>query len=154
MEFLFKWSSGSQSFSEASVFSFSVCVVAGSVSAPQSFSEGYPAEEYAAVATTVPSDPWEWNWAPGNSDPHPGAQQSPDCPGSDRWSAAGVHCRERDVGWVWMASVLWMCSHTLRLVQLSSLQRRPKVRRWIMRWDDKQLIMMINQCHYDYMPQM
>lgn len=134
MEFFWGWCIESQSFSEASIFSSSVCVFAGSVSAPHSFSEGYPAEEYAAVATTVPPDPWEWRWASGNSDPHPGTQQSPDCLGSVRWSAARVRCREWDVGWVWVASLLWMCSYTLRLVQLSSLQRRPKVRRWIVRW--------------------
>lgn len=128
------WCIESQSFSEALIFSFSVCVFAGPVSAPHSFSKGYPAEEYATVATTVPSDPWEWRWAPGNSDPHPGTQQSSDCPGSVRWSAARVHCREWDVGGVWVASLLWMCSYTLRLVHVSSLQRRPKVRRRIMRW--------------------
>lgn len=132
--FFFGWCIESQSVSEAPTFSFSVCVFAGSVSAPHSFSEGNPAEEYATVATTVPSDPWEWHWAPGNSDPHPGTQQSPDYPGSVRRSAARVHRREWDAGWVWVASLLWMRSDTLRLVQLSSLQRRPKVRRRIMRW--------------------
>lgn len=76
------------------LFPPSVRVSARSVPAPEPLSKGHPAPKYAAVTTSFLADSRERDRAPGNADPHPGTQQSPDCLDSGKQPRARGHGRD------------------------------------------------------------
>ncbi len=133
-------------------FSFSVWDSARSIQAPHSCSEGHPAPKYPAVTAPFPADSRERDWAPGNADPHPGSQQSPDRLGSTQGPGARERRRDGDAGRVGVASVLWIGSNSLWPVQLPSLQRRPEVRRWVVGCQDGAEVVLCVLLVYSYAP--
>ena len=99
----------------------SVWEPARSVPGPQSCSEGRPAPKHPAVTAPIPADSWERDGASGNVEPHPGAQQSSDRPGSTQCPGARGQRGDGDAGGVRVASVLRIRSYSLWPVSLPSL---------------------------------